>query len=107
MDVMHIGESTRDGWQVVAVTGRVDGLTAATLEGALTAAAGQHDRVAVDCSGIEYISSAGLRALLEGARVAQAANHTFTVCAPSPRVKHVFDISRMHLVLHITETLPC
>lgn len=106
-DTIEINEATRDGWHIVAVKGRVDGLTADALERALKTAGAAHPQVAVDCSAIDYISSAGLRALLEGARAAQMAGHTFIVCAPSRRAKQVFDISRMHLVMTIREELPC
>lgn len=107
MDTIEISEVTRDGWHIVAVKGRVDAVTADKLEIALKTAATAHPQVAVDCSGISYISSAGLRSLLEGARAAQIAKHTFIVCAPSVRAKQVFDISRMHLVMSVHETLPC
>jgi len=107
MDTIAISDVTRDGWHIVGVTGRVDGITADQLEVVLKAAGSAHAQVAVDCSGIDYISSAGLRALLEGARAAQIAGHTFIVCSPSARAKQVFDISRMHLVLTVRESLPC
>ena len=107
IDAIEISETTHDGWCIVQVKGRVDGLTADSLEKALVAAAHTHARVAVDCSAIEYISSAGLRSLLEGARAAQGANHTFVVCSPSARVQQVFDISRMHQVLPIQAVRPC
>ena len=106
-DHIEISETSRDGWYIVHVKGRVDGLTADTLEKALVAAANAHTQVAVDCSAIDYISSAGLRSLLEGARAAQGLKHTFIVCSPSQRVQQVFDISRMHLVLPVRGTLPC
>ena len=107
MDTIEISELAREGWHIVSVKGRVDGMTADALEVALKAAASRHPQVAVDCSGIDYISSAGLRSLLEGGRAAQIAGHTFIVCAPSRRAKQVFDISRMHLVMTVTEALPC
>ena len=107
MDTIVITDVARDGWHIVSVQGRVDGLTADQLEVVLKAAGAAHAQVAVDCSGVDYISSAGLRALLEGARAAQIAKHTFIVCSPSPRAKQVFDISRMHLVLTVRESLPC
>jgi anti-sigma B factor antagonist len=107
IDTIEISEETRDGWCIVHVKGRVDGLTAESLEKALVAAAAAHPQVAVDCSTVEYMSSAGLRSLLEGARAAQGARHTFVVCSPSARVRQVFDISRMHQVLPIQPVLPC
>lgn len=107
MDNIQISESQREGWHIVTVKGRVDAVSADLLEQALVAAGGTHPKIAVDCSAIDYISSAGLRSLLEGARAAQAAKATYVVCSPSTRVKQVFDISRMHLVLPIQEALPC
>ena len=107
MDNIAITDVTRDGWNIVSVTGRVDGITADQLEVALKSAVAANAQVAVDCSGIDYISSAGLRSLLEGARAAQLASKKFIVCSPSVRAKQVFDISRMHLVLPMQEALPC
>ena len=107
MDTIEITEATRDAWHIVSVRGRVDGLTADRLEQALKAAVGAHPQVAVDCAAIDYISSAGLRSLLEGARAAQAAKRTFVLCAPSARARQVFDISRLQQVLTIREDLPC
>jgi anti-sigma B factor antagonist len=107
IDTIEISDTTRDGWHIVHVKGRVDGLTADALEKALVTAAAAHAQVAVDCSAVDYISSAGLRSLLEGARAAQKAGHTLLVCSPSARVKQVFDISRMHQVLPIKAVLPC
>ncbi len=106
-DIIEISEETRDGWCIVHVKGRVDGLSAESLEKTLVAAAAAHRQVAVDCSAVDYMSSAGLRSLLEGARAAQGVRHTFVVCSPSARVQQVFDISRMHQVLPIQPVLPC
>jgi anti-sigma B factor antagonist len=107
MDTIQISSDTRGGWHVVTVKGRVDGITSDSLEAALNDAVKNHDQVAVDCSGIDYISSAGLRSLLQGARDAQMAGHKFVLCSPSARAKSVFDISRMQLVMTIQEGLPC
>jgi anti-sigma B factor antagonist len=106
-DNITISEVSKAEWHIVSVRGRVDGITADTLEAALKAAVGAHAQVAVDCSGIDYISSAGLRSLLEGARAAQLQHKKYLVCSPSPRAKQVFDISRMHLVLPMQDELPC
>src|SRR6476620_10206649 len=56
MDTIEISEIARDGWHVVGVKGRVDGLTADLLERALVTAVGAHPKVAVDCSAIDYIT---------------------------------------------------
>jgi anti-anti-sigma factor len=47
----------------------------------------------VDCSSLEYVSSAGLRAFLVGARSAKSAGVGFGVCNLKPGVREVFDVS--------------
>src|SRR5690348_13700140 len=57
---MEITERSRGTWHVVSVTGRADNTTAESLTAVLSRAAGAHEQVAVDCSAIDYISSAGV-----------------------------------------------
>jgi anti-sigma B factor antagonist len=105
--MMQLAQETRSGWCVVAVRGRADAEAAHELEEALRTAVETNPRVAMNCVGLSYISSAGLRAVLQGARAAQEKGVEFTVCAPTPSVKKVFDMSGMHHVIHIQEGLPC
>jgi anti-anti-sigma factor len=105
--MLEVKQESRSGWCVVTVSGRAAGDTADQLETQLRSAAEQHDKVAVDFSGVDYISSAGLRAVLQAARAAQARNAEFTVCALSAPVKRVFDMSGVHHVLRIDGALPC
>src|SRR5690242_2073379 len=105
--MLEVTQETRAGWSVVTVKGRADGETADQLEAELRSAAEHHDKVAVDFSALDYISSAGLRAVLQAARAAQGRNAEFTVCALSAPVKRVFDMSGVHHVLRIEGALPC
>jgi len=105
--MIEITQETRSGWCVVGVRGRADGEAADDLENALRAAVEQHGRVAANFAALDYISSAGLRAVLQAARAAQAKSVEFAVCAASPSVKRVFDLSGMHHVLDIRGQLPC
>jgi len=100
-------EETRGAWVVVAVKGRADAEAADQLEATLRAAVGQHSKVAADFSALDYISSAGLRAVLQAARTAQMTAVEFAVCGMSASVKKVFDMSGMHHVLTIHGELPC
>jgi len=104
---MHLATEMRGAWHIISVKGRADSVTAGELTAALLAAIAAHPQVAVDCSGVEYISSAGLNSLLEGERAARAAHHQLRVCAPSPRVKQVLEISRLRDLLSVQEGLPC
>ena len=105
--MMQVVQETQSGWCVVAVRGRADSEAAQDLENALCTAVQGNSRVAVNFVGLSYISSAGLRAVLQAARAAQTKGVEFTVCAPSPAVKKVLDMSGMHHVIKIQEGLPC
>ncbi len=105
--MIQLAQQTRGGWCVVTIRGRADAETADEMESALRAAVAQHDRVAADFANVDYISSAGLRAVLQAARAAQERNTEFTVCQLRGPVKKVFEISGMQHVLRIEERLPC
>ncbi len=105
--MLEITTSARQDWCVVSARGRADTLTADDLEAALVAAAGTNAQVAVDLSALDYISSAGLRALLQGARAAQLNHAVFAVCAASPPVKKVMEMSGMDRILRVQGELPC
>jgi stage II sporulation protein AA (anti-sigma F factor antagonist) len=49
--------------------------------------------VIIDGAGLEYVSSAGLRAFLLIARAAQRAGTSFALCALQPAVRDVFELS--------------
>jgi len=100
-------QETKSGWCVVGVRGRADAEAADELENALRAALESHPKVAADLALLDYISSAGLRAVLQAARAAQAKNAEFAVCSLSPPVKKVFDMSGLHQILRIQGELPC
>jgi anti-sigma B factor antagonist len=100
-------EEIQAGWCVVAVRGRADAEAADELEEALKAALKQNSKVAADFSGLDYISSAGLRAVLQAARAAQTLEAEFAICRLSPSVKKVFDMSRLHQILRVHGELPC
>jgi anti-sigma B factor antagonist len=104
---IQLASETRGAWHIISVKGRADSITAAELTTVLLAAVAAHPRVAVDCSNLDYISSAGLTSLIEGGRAARGIHHELQVCAPSPRVKQLFEISRLRDLLDIREALPC
>ena len=90
---MDISENSRDGALVISASGRIDSTTAAQLEAVLPARVRDHAAVIADLSGVPYVSSAGLRVLLIGAKAAKAAGHKLVITGVSPAVREVFDIS--------------
>ena len=47
----------------------------------------------IDCSALDYVSSAGLRVFLLAARAAERARISFGLCALKPAVREVFELS--------------
>jgi len=88
---------------LVAVAGRVDHRSAGELEQALAALMAPPGKgqcaVVLDFSGVEYISSVGLRVLMVTAKQMRGQAATFAVAALQPVVAEIFAISRFDRVL--------
>lgn len=91
---MEIGEERRSGVLVIVPRGRVDSGASAQLEKAMLApvVAGER-RLMIDMAGVEYISSAGLRAFLLLARKTKETQGQLVLAAMSPGVRQVFDLA--------------
>jgi anti-anti-sigma factor len=88
---MQIAEVQEAGVHVLAPAGRIDTTTVGVLEGRLAPLlAAPRPRVVVDFSGVDYISSAGLRILLVAARRVQQSGGRLALCAMGDAVRHVF-----------------
>ncbi|MCX6893091.1 MAG: STAS domain-containing protein [Verrucomicrobiota bacterium] len=91
---MNIGETQSGELVVLALSGRLDGAAAPALEAQIARlGAGSARRVVFDCSGLDYISSAGLRVFLATARLMQSAGGHCGFAALSPQVRDVFRLS--------------
>ncbi|MES2960017.1 MAG: STAS domain-containing protein [Pseudomonadota bacterium] len=94
---------------VATPVGRIDHQSAAALEAALTpllAQAGRdHGALVLDFSGVEYISSVGLRVLMIAAKQMREGKAQLLVTALQPVVAEIFTISRFDRILTVTETL--
>ena len=94
---------------VVAVTGRIDYMNAEDFKSALqpylaNCAAGG-DRVVLDLSRLEYVSSAGLRVLMIAAKDVRIRKGTLVAVALQPVVREIFEISRFTLVFEIFDSV--
>ena len=90
---MQITEQTRGGALVILASGRLDSNTAGTLEAVLPARIQANDKVIVSLTDVPYVSSAGLRVLLIGAKAARAGGKKLALVGLSESVAEVFDIS--------------
>lgn len=96
---MDIGERRQANILVLAPVGRIDNLTSAAFQTRLLAAVGSGSAdVVVDFAGVEYISSAGLRALMTASRT-KPKERRLAVARLNAVVHEIFAISRFsHLV---------
>ena len=78
----------------------------ADLDEHLQACAEAGSALVIDLSGLEYVSSAGLRCLMLGAKQAAAKKSRIMVAAPQPIVGEILQISRFNLVLQVFRTIP-
>ena len=87
---------------VLNVTGRLDGSTAELLHATLQdLIAERPERLVLDLSGMEYVSSAGLRILLIAAKKVSGTSTSLVLCALRPHVNEVFEISGLTSVFSI------
>lgn len=89
---------------VLQVSGRLDHSTVAEVDQKLTATVAASQAVVVDLADLSYISSVGLRILLQAAKQAQAAKRPFALAGLQPPVKEVFRISGLDTILTIHES---
>ena len=87
-------EAGPDGTSTLTVSGEVDMSNSADLRAAGIAAASAPDRagLAIDLSGVTFIDSSGLGALVAIRNAASNASRTVTVVNPSDRARQVIDI---------------
>jgi len=91
---LEIIETTVGGFAVLEVKGRINSTTAEGLQERLYAAArGGHAGVVVDLKQVAYISSAGFRALLLGARAGSGSGCDLALCGIAGEVRRLFDIA--------------
>lgn len=95
--------------RVVEPSGRLDHGNCEAFRGDVaqhvSACAASGEPLVLDLSGLEYVSSAGLRCLMLAAREAKAGGVRMVVAAMQPVVTEIFQISRFHLVFDIFPTL--
>ncbi len=99
---MKITQQAQDGIISLAIAGRLDAVSAieADKEFAKVLDAG-NDRMVIDLSQLDYISSAGLRVLLVVAKRIQQKGGKVVLCALVPNVKEVFEISGFSSIFKI------
>jgi len=99
---MELVEEVHGRVVVVTARGRLDGSTSPAFGARLESLAARSEpRLVVDCSGIDFVSSAGLRVVLSVLKRVKAANGMFALCAVQPPVREVLDITGFTGMLNV------
>ncbi len=102
--MMQIVEAAKPQGLVLQISGRLDSNTARDLEAVLPARVQSQKAVLVDLSQVQYVSSAGLRVLLKGAKGAKASGCNLMLSGLAPDVYEVFDVSGFATIFSIYPT---
>lgn len=91
---MNIERFEEHGVTILALDGRLDANTVAVVDKAFAAALADGSKNFVwDFSRLGYVSSAGLRSVLQALKQVGARGGKFAICSLSRNVLEVFDIS--------------
>ncbi len=97
---MNIAKKREDKKRTISIDGRLDTSTAPELDEELKASLDGVEELVMDFSGMEYISSAGLRVLLSAQKVMNAQGEMI-VTGANDTVMEIFDITGFTDILTI------
>lgn len=102
---MQVVEERENNTLILALEGRLDSTTSPDFEKQIVGAIQDDEkRMVIDLGGVEYISSAGLRAVLIGAKQMNAGYGKLALCGLSDKIMEVFHMSGFDKILNILPT---
>ena len=102
---MNITKTQENQTTTLALSGRLDTMTAPQLQEVLIPLLEQGNQVVLDFEKLDYVSSAGLRVLLLGAKSAEAHGGNQNLENVSPEIMEVLEMTGFNNVLTISTNL--
>jgi anti-anti-sigma factor len=103
--MIDINVSGLDHVTLVEVSGRVDSMNANELGIALASEIdGGHHLIVLDLAGVDYMSSAGLRELVNSLKRAKKATGDLRLAQPSERVREVLEMAGLDTIFQIYDS---
>jgi anti-sigma B factor antagonist len=102
---MKITEKDIDNIRVIAISGRVDVISADDLEMYLNNALRDNSQMVFDLSDTEYISSSGLRVFLAALKMMKTRECEMKFASLQPVIKNILDISGLSNIFSIYHNL--
>jgi anti-anti-sigma factor len=109
---MNIESVVQENHTLISFSGRLDATKAPMVQEAFLTALNQGQaNLIVDCTGLEYVASMGLRCFLQAAGSAKAKGGTLIFFGLNEGVRHVFDMTGFSkfipVSLNLEEALAC
>jgi len=102
---MEIISEKKEKGTLFTVTGRLDVMTTADFEKKCQQIIDDGEKkLVIDLTGLEYISSAGLRGILSSAKKSKATGGTIQFCGLTGMVEEVFLVSGLGSIFIVTAT---
>lgn len=102
---MEISTQEHKRVSVMSVSGRVDSATAPDLENSLKKLVeADKTQIVLDLKDVEYMSSAGLRAMVSTLKAVKRVNGDLRLANPSPRVEEVLRLAGLTSIFSIHPT---
>ena len=99
---MDISEDRKADALILALSGKLDATTAKTFEEKILAVIDSGtQRLVLDLSQLEYVSSSGLRVLLLAAKRLRGTDGKIVLCALKDQIRQVFDLAGFSSILPI------
>ena len=103
MDIYHVKEGEI---AIIKINGRLDSTTAPVADKTIKKILeGDCFRMLLDFSALEYLSSIGLRVILEAAKELKRKGGKIVLCYLADFVKEIFEISGFDSMIPITDTV--
>ncbi len=99
---MHVEHESKDGIDIIFLKGRIDAQSAPGVnQEIVTVLEGGGNKILIDCKGLDYISSAGLRVLITVAKKLKATQGRLVLCNLGEKIYEVFEISGFTAIFEI------
>jgi anti-anti-sigma factor len=104
---MNVVHSQENGVNIFEISGRLDANSAALLDREFSKVSGTGAvKIVWDFGGVSYLSSAGLRSVLQALKYVNGCGGRFAICAVSRTVHEVFEISGFKSLLSLHPDRP-
>jgi anti-sigma B factor antagonist len=103
---MEIDHKVENGIINIAIKGRLDAATSPAAEESINnIIEGDENRLLFDFSGLEYLSSGGLRVILGASKEMRRRGGKVTLCCLNQYVNEIFEVSGFSAMIPIKDTV--